>query len=239
MSALVSIKDLFDPEYENHKTYDISTEFQITKIHKQNARNLTQGELFTLTLSDPEYSYSKFIYCKTSTSPELEIGKYINITKICPMILEAHQEKVFLIKDLSILKKESLINIKSPPYIDNKTNNNSNSNNNFDKEDNSEYTNENSSMYTPLKQLTSLSQEYKLLVKITSKGEIKPFKNGKGKLFNFIMMDEFGTKMQAVGFDKIADKYKDEIIEKNIYEITGGYIRTSDKRYDPPGSAIN
>ena len=64
MSALVSIKNLFDPEYENHKTYEISTEFQITKIHKQNAKNLTQGELFTLTLSDPEYSYSKFIYCK-------------------------------------------------------------------------------------------------------------------------------------------------------------------------------
>jgi replication factor A1 len=83
--------------------------------------------------------------------------------------------------------------------------------------------------------LTSLSQDYKLLIKVTSKGEIKPFKNGKGKLFSFIMMDEFGTKMQAVCFDKIADKYKDEIIENNIYEITGGYIRTSDKRFDPPG----
>ena len=32
------------------------------------------------------------------------------------------------------------------------------------------------------------------------------------------------------------DKFKDEIVENNIYEITGGYIRTADKRFDPPGS---
>ena len=49
-------------------------------------------------------------------------------------------------------------------------------------------------------------------------------------------MDEYGSKMQAIGFDKIVDKFKDEIIENTIYEITGGYIRTSDKRFDPPGS---
>ena len=241
MTSLVSIKNLFDSEFENHKTYEISTEFQITKIHKQDTKNLTQGELFTLTLSDPEYSYSKFIYCKTNSSPELEIGKYINITKICPMILEAHKEKAFLIKELSVLKKDSLIHIKSPPYIENKSNNSYNNNannnihNNSDKED-SEYNNDNSIMYTPLKQLNTLTQDYKLLIKVTSKGEIKPFKNGKGKLFSFTIMDEFGSKMQAIGFDKIADKFKDEIVENNIYEITGGYIRTADKRFDPPGS---
>ena len=91
----MTIKNLFDLDYENHKTYEISTEFQITKIHKQETKNLAHGELFTLTLSDPEYSYNKFIYCKTNNSPDLEIGKYINIIKICPMILEAHKEKAF------------------------------------------------------------------------------------------------------------------------------------------------
>ena len=240
MNTLVSIKNLFNPEYENHKTYEISTEFQITKIHKQDTKNLTQGELFTLTLSDPEYSYSKFIYCKTNSSPELEIGKYINITKICPMILEAHKEKAFLIKELSIIKKDSLIYIKSPPYIENKNTNintYNNINNYSDKEDSEyNYNNENSIIYTPLKQLNTLTTDYKLLIKVTSKGEIKQFRNGKGKLFSFTIMDEYGSKMQAIGFDKIVDKFKDEIIENTIYEITGGYIRTSDKRFDPPGS---
>ena len=28
-----------------------------------------------------------------------------------------------------------------------------------------------------------------------------------------------GTKMQAIGFDKIADKYEEELIENNIYEL--------------------
>ena len=238
MTSLVSIKNLFDPEYENHKTYEISTEFQITKIHKQDTKNLTQGELFTLTLSDPEYSYSKFIYCKTNSSPDLEIGKYINITKICPMILEAHKERAFLIKELSILKKDSLIHIKSPPYVGNKTgNNNTNSNytHNYSDKEESE-NNDNSVIYTPLKQLNTLTTNYKLLVKVTSKGEIKPFRNGNGKLFSFTIMDESGSKMQAIGFDKIVDKFKDVIVENNIYEITGGYIRTADKRFDPPDS---
>ena len=237
MTSLVSIKNLFGPEYENHKTYEISTELQITKIHKQDTKNLTQGELFTLTLSDPEYSYSKFIYCKTNSSPDLEIGKYINITKICPMVLEAHKERAFLIKELSVLKKDSLIRIKSPSYVGNKlndTNNSNNTHNYSDKEDSEN--NDNNIIYTPLKQLNTLTTNYKLLVKITSKGEIKPFRNGNGKLFSFTIMDESGSKMQAIGFDKIVDKFKDSIVENNIYEITGGYIRTADKRFDPPGS---
>ena len=237
MEFPISIKDLFSPEFETNKTYKISTEFQITKMNKQDTKNLTQGELYTLTLSDADYSYSKFIYCKTSSSPEIEVGKYINIIRICPMILEAHKEKAFLIKELSLVKKDSLIIIKSPPYTENKNHNNNNINNQLEKE-NPEYTNysQDEKAYTSLKLLTTLSKDYKLLVKVTSKGEVKPYKSGKGKLFSFVIMDELGNKMQAVAFDKIVDKFKDEIIENEIYEISGGYIRTSDKRYDPPGS---
>ena len=237
MDFPISIKNLFSPEFETNKTYKISTEFQITKMNKQDTKNLTHGELYTLTLSDAEYSYSKFIYCKTSTSPEIEVGKYINIIRICPMILEAHKEKAFLIKELSLLNKSSLIIIKSPPYIENKSNN-ANNMNNFIERENPEYTNysQDEKTYTSLKLLTTLSKDYKLLVKVTSKGEVKQYKSGKGKLFSFVMMDELGNKMQAVAFDKAVDKFIDEITENEIYEISGGYIRTSDKRFDPPGS---
>ena len=237
MEFPISIKDLFSPEFETNKTYKITTEFQITKMNKQDTKNLTHGELYTLTLSDADYSYSKFIYCKTNNSPEIEVGKYINIIRICPMILEAHKEKAFLIKELSLVNKDSLIIIKSPPYTENKNNNNININNTIEKE-NPEYTNysQDEKAYTSLKLLTTLSKDYKLLVKVTSKGEVKQYKSGKGKLFSFVIMDELGNKMQAVAFDKIVDKFKDEIIENEIYEISGGYIRTADKRYDPPGS---
>ena len=237
MNFPISIKNLFSPEFETNKTYKISTEFQITKMNKQDTKNLTHGELYTLTLSDAEYSYSKFIYCKTSTSPEIEVGKYINIIRICPMILEAHKEKAFLIKELSLLNKSSLIVIKSPPYIENKSNN-ANNMNNFIERENPEYTNysQDEKTYTSLKLLTTLSKDYKLLVKVTSKGEVKQYKSGKGKLFSFVMMDELGNKMQAVAFDKVVDKFIDEITENEIYEISGGYLRTSDKKFDPPGS---
>ncbi len=237
MEFSISIKDLFSPQFETNKTYKISTEFQITKMNKQDTKNLTHGELYTLTLSDAEYSYSKFIYCKTSTSPEIEVGKYINIIRICPMILEAHKEKAFLIKELSLLNKSSLIVIKSPPYIENKSNN-ANNMNNFIERENPEYTNysQDEKTYTSLKLLTTLSKDYKLLVKVTSKGEVKQYKSGKGKLFSFVMMDELGNKMQAVAFDKAVDKFIDEITENEIYEISGGYLRTSDKKFDPPGS---
>ena len=236
MENPISIKNLFSPDFETNKTYNISTEFQIIKMNKQDTKNLTHGELYTLTLSDDEYSYSKFIYCKTNTSPDIEVGKYINIIRICPMLLEAHKEKAFLIKELSVLKKDSLNIIKSPPYTENKNNNIYNTISNIEKENPDYNYKADDKVYTSLKLLTTLSKDYKLLVKVTSKGEIKQYRSGKGKLFSFVIMDELGNKMQAVGFDKIADKFKDEIVENNIYEITGGYIRTADKRFDPPGS---
>ena len=236
MENPISIKYLFSPDFETNKTYNISTEFQIIKMNKQDTKNLTHGELYTLTLSDDEYSYSKFIYCKTNSSPDIEVGKYINIIRICPMLLEAHKEKAFLIKELSVLKKDSLNIIKSPPYTENKNNNIYNTISNIEKENPDYNYKSDDKVYTSLKLLTTLSKDYKLLVKVTSKGEIKQYRSGKGKLFSFVIMDELGNKMQAVGFDKIADKFKDEIVENNIYEITGGYIRTADKRFDPPGS---
>ena len=236
MENQISIKNLFSPDFETNKTYNISTEFQIIKMNKQDTKNLTHGELYTLTLSDDEYSYSKFIYCKTNSSPDIEVGKYINIIRICPMLLEAHKEKAFLIKELSVLKKDSLNIIKSPPYTENKNNNIYNTISNIEKENPDYNYKSDDKVYTSLKLLTTLSKDYKLLVKVTSKGEIKQYRSGKGKLFSFVIMDELGNKMQAVGFDKIADKFKDEIVENNIYEITGGYIRTADKRFDPPGS---
>ena len=236
MDFPISIKNLFSPDFETNKTYNISTEFQIIKMNKQDTKNLTHGELYTLTLSDDEYSYSKFIYCKTNSSPDIEVGKYINIIRICPMLLEAHKEKAFLIKELSVLKKDSLNIIKSPPYTENKNNNIYNTISNIEKENPDYNYKADDKVYTSLKLLTTLSKDYKLLVKVTSKGEIKQYRSGKGKLFSFVIMDELGNKMQAVGFDKIADKFKDEIVENNIYEITGGYIRTADKRFDPPGS---
>ena len=238
MEYPISIKNLFSSEFETNKTYKISTEFQITKMNKQETKNLTNGELYTLTLSDAEYSYSKFIYCKTSSSPDIQVGKYINIIRICPMILEAHKERAFLIKELSLIKKDSTIIIKSPPYTENKNINNNvfNNNNNYERENQVQNYPQDDKVYTSLKLLTTLSRDYKLLVKVTSKGEIKQYRSGKGKLFSFVIMDELGNKMQVVGFDKIADKFKDEIVENNIYEITGGYIRTADKRFDPPGS---
>ena len=73
MEYPISIKNLFSPEFETNKTYKISTEFQITKMNKQETKNLTNGELYTLTLSDAEYSYSKFIYCKTNSSPDIQV----------------------------------------------------------------------------------------------------------------------------------------------------------------------
>ena len=135
-------------------------------------------------------------------------------------------EPKFYMEDLDKYKK------KNKNKITNISNDNATS---LNKDNEYNYSTDNN-VYTSLKLLTTLSKDYKLLVKVTSKGEIKQFHSGKGKLFSFVIMDELGNKMQAIGFDKIADKFKDEIVENNIYEITGGYIRTADKRFDPPGS---
>jgi len=91
--------------------------------------------------------------------------------------------------------------------------------------------------YTSLKQLTTFSRDFIILVRVTKKSEIKVFEsrnssgNNTGKLFYFIVLDRDGNEMQCTCFNKAVDKFFDIIKEDELYEIKGGYVKLNDKKF--------
>ena len=96
-------------------------------------------------------------------------------------------------------------------------------------------------IYTSLKELTTFSRDFILLVRIIKKSEIKIFETrntnnsniltGQGRLFYFIVLDQDGNEMQCTCFNKTVNKFYDLIQENKLYEIKGGYVKINDKKY--------
>ena len=96
-------------------------------------------------------------------------------------------------------------------------------------------------IYTSLKELTTFSRDFILLVRIIKKSEIKVFETrntnnsniltGQGRLFYFIVLDQEGNEMQCTCFNKTVSKFYDLIEENKLYEIKGGYVKINDKKY--------
>ena len=142
-SPYLSIKSLFGLNYSSRSTYSIKGEYQIIHLHKNEISTDNSGnEMFSATLSDINYSYNKFIFYKKKDDPNLNIGQYIIVTKICPTMLNKQTDRVFLIKDYIISNKKSDLmftplikdnhstNILDSPKKDEKDNKNSKSNKN-------------------------------------------------------------------------------------------------------------
>ena len=262
MNNTQSIESLFNFDYTTRKTYEIDGEYQITNIHPTKTKKVDNKELLTATLSDGILSYNKFLFCKEIGSPEIEMGQIIKIRKILPLILSNNPDRVFLIKEFKIIKKEK--NIRNCPLI--KDNHSIEKENEINKKENSNIENpkkisdslSNNSInlseesftenisnnikeqevfegknYIPLRQITTFTKDFIIYVRIISKSEIKKFnKNRAGMLFSFVVKDEENTTMQIVCFDKIVDKFYDLIKEDNVYEIRGGNIKVNDKQYN-------
>ena len=122
-SPYLSIKSLFGLNYSSRSTYSIKGEYQIIHLHKNEISTDNSGnEMYTATLSDINYSYNKFIFYKKKDDPNLNIGQYIIVTKICPTMLNKQTDRVFLIKEYNISNKKSEL-LFSPLIKDNHTTN--------------------------------------------------------------------------------------------------------------------
>ena len=166
-----------------------------------------------------------------------------------------NDEKKFEEKKNLILNFDCIINIlkevvknnkktKKKKKIKNKLNNlNSIKENKENKETNENFNNieHKKVIYTSLKELTTFSRDFILLVKIIKKSEIKVFETrntnnsniltGQGRLFYFIILDQEGNEMQCTCFNKNVSKFYDLIQENKLYEIKGGYVKINDKKY--------
>lgn len=70
-----------------------------------------------------------------------------------------------------------------------------------------------------------------ILGTISSKTEIRPFKNGKGKLFEVEIFD--GKTIKMVFFGANADKHYEKIEKGKTYRIEAFYIVAANAMFDP------
>ena len=192
-------------------------------------------KVYMLSLCDQDYKFNSFFLASNESIPEIEEGKLIHIKEISPRKIK---NSTFIrikeyeligepleIKEVKDIKLEDLNKVENIPK--------------------KEITNEGSPMplsedaYTSLKQLTTFSRDFMILIRVTKKSEIKTFETrnnsmgtqSQGKLFYFIVLDRDGNEMQCTCFNKAVDKFFDIIEEDETYEIKGGYIKLNDKKY--------
>ena len=228
-----SIENIFKYDYTEKKTYTTDITLQIIHMKKNETGNIDNpNEIYTASLCDKKFSYNRFVICRNPSLPLIEEGDLIKITKIHPMKLESQPERIILIKEYTPLGikeeiKGTTLMKEALAYAVKEEDSNVG---NMEEE---EVKVGEISKYIPLNQLTTFSKEFIVYVRVVSKSEIKRF-NGKrsGSLFDFVVIDEEGTKMQIVCFDKTVDKFYGMIHENNCYEISGGYIKINDRKYN-------
>lgn len=227
-----SIENIFKYDYTEKKTYTTDIILQIIHMKKNETGNIDNpNEIYTASLCDKKFSYNRFVICRNPSLPLIEEGDLIKITKLCPMKLESQPERVILIKEYAPLGINQ--EIKGTTLMKEAISNAREEDSNVGNMEGEEMKASEIGKYIPLNQLTTFSKEFVVYVRVVSKSEIKRF-NGKrsGSLFDFVVIDEEGTKMQIVCFDKTVDKFYGMIHENNCYEISGGYIKINDRKYN-------
>ena len=228
-SLLSQVKDI--------ENTDIETDIYL-QIFSFKETERDSKKVYMMSLCDQDYKFNSFFLTSNESIPELKEGKIIHIKEVSPRKIK---NSIFIrIKDFNLL--DSILPLNEVKEIKLEDLNKPKQDSSKKKEMSIE--NEDSSLplaedaYTSLKQLTTFSRDFIILIRVTKKSEIKTFESrsnamgtNQGKLFYFIVLDRDGNEMQCTCFNKAVDKFFDIIEEDQTYEIKGGYVKLNDKKF--------
>ncbi|KAK9198750.1 hypothetical protein WN944_013936 [Citrus x changshan-huyou] len=85
----------------------------------------------------------------------------------------------------------------------------------------------------PLVSLNPYQGNWTIKVRVTSKGNMRTYKNarGEGCVFNVELTDEDGTQIQATMFNEAARKFYDRFQLGKVYYISRGTLRVANKQF--------
>ena len=229
LKALLSI-------VKNSINVDIVVDFYL-QIYSFKETERDNKKVYMMSLSDQDYKYNSVFLASNEEIPDMKEGRIIHLKEISPRKIK---DNIFIrIKEYELIGEPlELADVKEIKLEDlDKVENNVKKETQTQNEDTSMPLSEDA--YTSLKQLTTFSRDFVILVRVTKKSEIKVFESrnnsmgsgSQGKLFYFIVLDRDGNEMQCTCFNKAVDKFFDVIEEDELYEIKGGYVKLNDKKY--------
>ena len=223
---------------KNNENANIDADIYL-QIYSVKETERDSKKVYMMALCDQDYKFNSFFLASNEDIPDLKEGKIIHLKEVSPKKIK---NSIFIrIKEYSILgesleipevKEIKLEDLENPQTkemdIEKKDTKN---------EETSKPLSEDA--YTSLKQLTTFSRDFIILIRVTKKSEIKTFETrnnnmgtgSQGKLFYFIVLDRDGNEMQCTCFNKAVDKFFDIIEEDQLYEIKGGYVKLNDKKF--------
>ena len=230
-SLLSQVKDI--------ENTDIETDIYL-QIFSFKETERDSKKVYMMSLCDQDYKFNSFFLASNESIPELKEGKIIHIKEVSPRKIK---NSIFIrIKDFNLL--DSILPLNEVKEIKLEDLNKPKQDSSKKKEKEMLIEKEDSSLplaedaYTSLKQLTTFSRDFIILIRVTKKSEIKTFESrsnamgtNQGKLFYFIVLDRDGNEMQCTCFNKAVDKFFDIIEEDQTYEIKGGYVKLNDKKF--------
>ena len=199
-------------------------------------------KVYVMSLNDQDYRFNSFFLASNIDLPDLKFGKIIHLKEVSPKKIKNNYfirikeyeliGEPFEVKEVKEIKFEDLDKETMPLPPEEKEKPKMT----VEEEDKGTMP-LSEDAYTSLKQLTTFSRDFIILVRVTKKSEIKVFEsrnssgNNTGKLFYFIVLDRDGNEMQCTCFNKAVDKFFDVIKEDELYEIKGGYVKLNDKKF--------
>jgi len=231
------LKTLFSLVKNNENAnIDVDIYLQIYSI-KETERD--SKKVYMMALCDQEYKFNSFFLATNEDIPDLKEGKIIHLTEVSPKKIK--NSTFIRIKEYTVLGEPLEIPEVKEVKIEDFDNPEPKEMDIEKKDTKTEETSKplSEDAYTSLKQLTTFSRDFIILIRVTKKSEIKTFETrnnsmgsgSQGKLFYFIVLDRDGNEMQCTCFNKAVDKFFDIIEEDQLYEIKGGYVKLNDKKF--------
>lgn len=214
------------PPLPSH-TYQTDHILQILQLKPHSIiKSGTSHPIYTASLKDSKYHYNKFVLScntnnnnnNTSKPTSLSEGDYIRITRLQVIKLPKDPDIILLIKDYINLQTHGIIT-ESALYE-----NYCESSNNCNTVSSSSNT---AVGITLLKELTSFTSKFTLLVKVISKSTVRNFTKKKGMLFDFYVVDTDNSTMQVICFNSIVNKFYNIITMNKVYTISNGHVKNN------------